>query len=99
MPAGRFLERPAPQRPYQGHEEAGDPMSVVSSMDRKNWEGPEADLDPPRGVGPPIVVGAALWGIVFAIPVLIWGWARRKGPNRETIAVIDTALTNAPYVR
>ena len=48
-------------------------MSVVSSMDNKNWEGPEADLDTARGLVPAVVIGTAVWVIVFAIAVLIWG--------------------------
>ncbi len=49
-------------------------MSVVSPMHiRKKKDGDAPDLDAARGLVPAIVVGAALWVIVFAIAVLLWG--------------------------
>lgn len=49
-------------------------MSVVSSMlIRKKKDGDAPDLDAARGLVPAIVVGTALWVIVVAIAVLIWG--------------------------
>ncbi len=33
------------------------------------------DLDAARGLVPAIVVGAAVWAIVFAIAALLWGCA------------------------
>ena len=49
-------------------------MSVVSFMHiRKNKGGEAPDLDTARGLVPAIVVGAALWVIVIAIAVLLWG--------------------------
>jgi hypothetical protein len=35
--------------------------------------GDSADLDAARGLLPAIVVGAAVWAIVFAIAALLWG--------------------------
>jgi hypothetical protein len=52
-------------------------MSVGSAMQSKRdeeGEGDErADLDAIRGLVPAIVVGAAVWAIVFAIAVMVWG--------------------------
>jgi hypothetical protein len=57
-----------------GHEKEGDAMSVVSSMlIRKKKDGEAPDLDAARGLVPAIVVGTALWVIVVAVAVLIWG--------------------------
>lgn len=49
-------------------------MSVASAMQmRKNKPGEQPDLDTARGLIPAIVVGAALWVILFALAVLFWG--------------------------
>ena len=49
-------------------------MSVVSFMSIRNKKHGEApDLDAARGLVPAVVVGTALWVIVVAIAVLIWG--------------------------
>ena len=47
-------------------------MSVGSAMQSKKDEEGE-DLDAVRGLVPAIVVGSAVWAIVFAIAVMLWG--------------------------
>ena len=52
----------------------GDAKSVVEVMYMKKTEnGDTPDLDAARGLVPAIVIGAAVWAIVFAIAVLLWG--------------------------
>jgi hypothetical protein len=41
-------------------------------MDEKQL-GPAHDLDAARGLVPAIVVGAAVWAILFAVAVHFWG--------------------------
>ena len=54
----------------------GDATSVVEVMYMKKTEnGDTPDLDAARGLVPAIVIGAAVWAIVFAIAVLLWGCA------------------------
>jgi hypothetical protein len=49
-------------------------MSVVSPMTiKKNKHGQAPGLDAARGLVPAVVVGTAIWVIVIAIAVLIWG--------------------------
>jgi hypothetical protein len=38
-------------------------------------KGHSPDLDAARGLLPAIVVGAAVWAIIFAIAALLWGCA------------------------
>jgi hypothetical protein len=40
---------------------------------KKTEDGDSPDLDAARGLVPAIVIGAAVWAIVFAIAVLLWG--------------------------
>lgn len=42
---------------------------------KKTEDGDTPDLDAARGLVPAIVIGAAVWAIVFAIAVLLWGCA------------------------
>ena len=42
---------------------------------KKTENGDTPDLDAARGLVPAIVIGAAVWAIVFAIAVLLWGCA------------------------
>lgn len=39
----------------------------------EHQKGDSPDLDAARGLLPAIVVGAAVWAIVFAIAALLWG--------------------------
>lgn len=39
----------------------------------EHQQGDSPDLDTARGLLPAIVVGAAVWAIVFAIAALLWG--------------------------
>jgi hypothetical protein len=45
---------------------------VAVDMD-EHRKGHSPDLDAARGLLPAIVVGAAVWAIIFAIAALLWG--------------------------
>jgi hypothetical protein len=47
--------------------------SVEAGSMEEDQQGHAHDLDTARGLVPAIVLGAAVWAILFALGVLLWG--------------------------
>jgi hypothetical protein len=59
---------------HRGKNERRHERRGGGDMD-EHQKGDSPDLDAARGLLPAIVVGAAVWAIVFAIAALLWGCA------------------------
>jgi hypothetical protein len=71
-PAVRALGAKSPAHPERDAVAVGATSAELVSMD-DDQHGHAHDLDAARGLVPAIVAGAAVWALLFALAVLIWG--------------------------